>query len=257
MPCREDLQRDSFDRLYDTDLVYRSDCWQLCGDAHCCNFSRYKSQFRLLGRTPFQEMPLLPGEYEYLESKGWLAQFGDVDHQTVEYALPDYTLRAESIISRRQNCACDHDTRPVVCRLYPLLPVFAVDGRCLGWEPLGIYEELEQVAGLQQACKLEALPFGELQKFLAITSELARHPIWLFYLEAYRLTKQHVRERLTAAHDGTTSIFRLFETMYVRKTLIDDAALRWQLESLLSDFREYYGSDCLETADVAPHTVDD
>ncbi len=69
-----------FEQIYATDLVYVPECWKLCGDAHCCNFARYKSRFKMIGCTPFQELPLLPGEYEFLASKNWLNQFGEHDH---------------------------------------------------------------------------------------------------------------------------------------------------------------------------------
>jgi len=46
-----------FDTVYSTELVYRSGCWELCKDAHCCHFSRYKHE-RTQGT---QELPLLPG----------------------------------------------------------------------------------------------------------------------------------------------------------------------------------------------------
>jgi hypothetical protein len=37
-----------FDKIYATDLVYRPGCWQLCGDAHCCNFNRYRARFKII-----------------------------------------------------------------------------------------------------------------------------------------------------------------------------------------------------------------
>ena len=61
----------SFDKIYSTDLVYAKDCWQLCGNGHCCNFTRYKSQFTMIGKSHYQELPLLPNEYEYLQHKGY------------------------------------------------------------------------------------------------------------------------------------------------------------------------------------------
>ena len=231
-----------FDKIYATDLVYVRNCWQLCGDAHCCSFARYKARFKLIARTPFQELPLLPGEYAYLRAKGWLDQFGDHDHKVIEYPLDSGTLKIESIVSRRPHCACDHDTRPVVCRLYPLLPVFTVDGILIGVEAYGIYEELEQLAGLAPACQLTTIPFDELPKFLAITSELAQNPHYLYYLEAYRLTKEHVRAQLLQAknkHQG--DLFSLFEKMLIRKQLIDHTVLKPALQALVDQFHKVYG----------------
>ena len=46
----------------------------------------------MIARTPFQELPLLPGEYEFLDSKGWLLQFGDYDHKVTKFEIDDYSL---------------------------------------------------------------------------------------------------------------------------------------------------------------------
>ena len=232
-----------FEQIYQKDLVYVPDCWKLCGDAHCCSFARYKSRFRLIAQTSFQEIPLLPGEYQFLESKNWLTQFGDFDYKVVEYAIDGGVVRAESVVSRRPNCACDHDTRPTICRLYPLLPVFDITGRLIGTELLGIYEELEQIDQMAPACQLTSLPFDQIKGFLAITSQLGLSPISLFYIEAYRLTKRHVADRLaqrrpTAKGDA----FTLFESGFIRRNLIDQDLLRGQLGELARSFQQHYGN---------------
>ena len=112
-----------YEQIYATDLVYQADCWQLCGDPHCCSFARHKTRFPLLGRLrPGQELPLLPGEYDFLQVNGWTAQFGEHDRRTVDYDFGPACVRLDTIVSRRPNCACDHGTRTTICRLYPLLP---------------------------------------------------------------------------------------------------------------------------------------
>lgn len=232
-----------FERIYSTDLVYTPGCWKLCGDAHCCSFARYKARFRVIARSPFQELLLLPGEYEYLSKKGWLEQFGDFDHKVIDFPIDGFVLKVESIISRKPNCACDHDTRPTICRLYPLLPVFDVGGRLVGTEPLGIYEEMERVEGMEPACKLTALPFDEIGKFLDIAAELGKCPRHLYYLEAYRLTKKHVSVQLAERRAASDSdVFSLFETAFIRRKLVDGDQVRAQLNDLMSRFRSYYGA---------------
>lgn len=232
-----------FDEIYRTDLVYVPDCWRLCGDAHCCNFARYKKRFRMMGRVPFQELPVLPGEYEFLLSRGWESQFQEFEHRVVEFPLEGYTLRAESVVSLRPGCACDHATRPTICRLYPLLPVFDVHGRLRGTERMGIYEEMEVIAGLDPACQLRELPFGQVTPFLTLTSAIARSPLLLFYMEAYRRTKAHAAKTLGERFAETgKDIFTLFESGFLRKTLVDADELRRDLGGLLGEFDEVYGS---------------
>jgi hypothetical protein len=130
--------------IYGLDLVYEKDCWKLCGDAHCCNFARHKSRFKFMGKKPFQELPLLPGEYEFMRDRGWLAQFQDHVHKKQVFALDGQrAMTIESIVSHRPGCACDHATRPTICRLYPLFPVLDIEGRITGIEThFWIYEEL-------------------------------------------------------------------------------------------------------------------
>lgn len=231
-----------FARIYETDLVYESGCWQRCGNAHCCNFSRHKSRFKMIAKTPFQELPLLPGEYEFLARQGWLEQFGNHERKVIEFPIDGHVIRAESIVSRRQGCACDHATRPTICRLYPLLPVFDIQGRLLHTEPMGIYEEMERIAGMEPECKLTSLPFAELNKYLRIATEVAKNPVMLFHIEAYRKVKSRVSRLLRQRCSlGQRDVFSVFETGLIRRSLVDTNELSSELSALARDFFNVYG----------------
>lgn len=232
-----------FEGLYSTDLVYQPDCWKLCGDAHCCSFARHKARFRLLARGGSQDLPLLPGEFEYLKTKAWQQQFRDFEHHEVAYDFGAGTVRLATVSSRRPGCACDHDTRTVVCRLYPLLPVFDIDGRLTGTEALGVYEELERLEGIAPACQLSALPFAQLQLFLRLCGLLGSSPAFLFHLAAYRAAKRNVFDRLAGEKARTgKSAFALFEGAFLRSRLLDHAALKAELATLHAAFETRYGS---------------
>ncbi len=234
-----------WDEVQRLDLVYQPDCWRACGDAHCCSFARHKQRFRLLGGKHFQELPLLPGELEHMARTGATAQFGEFVHKKVEFALDGArAIHVESIVSHRPGCACEHATRPTVCRLYPLFPVHDVAGRLLGVEPaFGIYEELEDLDGLPRACELRALPFAQLQVFLELTSLLARSPLHLFHLHAYRVAKRHVvanlRERLAHAPQ---SAFAMFEWLLLKGRAFDRERLRQELRELADEFAAHHGA---------------
>ena len=231
-----------FESLYATDLVYKQDCWKLCGDAHCCSFSRHKARFRMLARGGSQDLPLLPGEFDFLQSKGWQQQFHDYERHTTVYDFGEGSLALDMVSSRRPGCACDHDTRTVVCRLYPLLPVFDLDGRLVGTEALGTYEELEALEGMAPACQVSALPFEQLKLFLRICELLASSPAFLFHLAAYRAAERHVFGRLAETRAATgKSAFALFEGAFLRRRLFDHAALKAELARLKHDFEQRYG----------------
>ncbi len=235
----------ALDELYATDLVYVRDCWTMCGDAHCCSFARHKKRFTIMARQHFQELPLLHGEYEYLRDRGWLEQFGDHEHKAVELPLGDgRVVRAESIVSRRAGCACNHATRPVVCRLYPLLPVFAPDGKLVGIEDFGVFEVLERIEQIEPACAIREIPVQQLGVFLSFCAVLARSPMWLFQLEAYRITKAHVAAGIAAdkAKSGKDA-FKLFEWGFLRDNLIRRPELAHHLAGLADAFSTRWGPD--------------
>jgi hypothetical protein len=234
----------SFDAIYATDLVYVKDCWRLCGDAHCCSFARHKAKFAMMAKKPFQELPLLPGEYDFLARKGWLEQFGAHEHRVTERAISGQVVSFETLVTHRSQCPCEHDIRPTVCRLYPLMPVFNVAGHVTGLDTAGIFEDLEVIDGQPPLCKLEAAPFKQVDAFLAITSALAESPLLVFSMMAYRVGKAHVRERLAArkAQFPAKSAFALFEGSFLTKKLFDLVALDQELAALVAQFHEHYGA---------------
>lgn len=237
-------QKMSFEQIYATDLTYVPGCWTLCGDAHCCSFSRYKARFKLIANSSFQELPLLPGEFEFLHEKGWLKQFGDYEHRVSEYSFGNRTLRIEAIVSKRPNCACDHATRPTICRLYPYFPVFDIDGAMTAVETVGLYEIMEELDNLPSACKIESIPPAELNKLLEVAGKIGRNPRWLYYMAAYRVAKQHVRARLVELR-GTadTSVFKVFENALLRRRLLAHDQLKQALSELADQFEQRYGAE--------------
>ena len=232
-----------FAAIYSQDLVYVPGCWQLCGNANCCSFSRQKDHFRLMGSNRAQELPLLPGEFAYLRAHHLLGQFGDYQHRVAEYRFGARLLKIESLISRKPGCACAHATRTTVCRLYPFLPVFDIDRAVIGVDRLGIYEVLEELAGAGRICQVEMIPEGERAKFAAIAAAIGADPVAAFYVDAYRIAQEHVRRRLKELKgDRTADIYSVFEMAVLRQKLIDHAALAVELEVRASALEQRYGA---------------
>jgi hypothetical protein len=234
----------AFDTIYATDLVYVPACWKLCGDAHCCSFSRHKARFKLIAQTPGQELPLLPGEYGYLDARGYLAQFGDHDHRVIEHRFGAGSRRlvVETIISRRAGCACEHATRPTICRLYPVFPVFDVDGRLVDVDRVGIYDALEALDGLPRICQVDTVPTAEWRKLLTVTTAIADDPVRVFYVMAYKIAHDHVTARLPMLKGKRPlSLFAVFEGALLRGKLFDLPALNATLDALADAFEARWG----------------
>jgi hypothetical protein len=233
----------ALDELYSSNLLYVPDCWKLCGDAHCCGFSRYKKRFKILTSQPFQSLPMLPGEYDYLQARGWTSQFGEHERRVTEYAIDERVIRAEELVSWRSGCCCTHETRTVVCRLYPLLPVLDFDGNVTGIDDrFGSFEELEHIDAMPSACKVDALPFSQTDIFLRMSRLIGSVPEWNFHLRAYQITRRHVFSRVRDSKaKSTKTAFELFELMYFMRRLFDHDALKAELRALADGFEARYG----------------
>lgn len=232
-----------FHSIYAQDLVYVPGCWQLCGNANCCSFSRQKDRFRLMGSNRAQELPLLPGEFAYLSENDLLGQFGDYQYRVAEYRFGARVLKIENLISRNPGCACAHATRTTVCRLYPFLPVFDLDRTVVGVERLGIYEVLEELAGAARICQVDTIPEGERGKFATIATAIGADPVAAFYVDAYRIAQGHARRRLKELKgERAADIYSVFEMAVLRQRLIDHAALAAELEARASELEHRHGA---------------
>lgn len=238
---------DAFDAIYATDLIYAPDCWKLCGDAHCCNFARYKSQMGVTSGHTFQELPLLPGEMEFIRARNFDRDFGEFEHRVIDFPLTRGVMKLEFLVSRGKTCACRHDTRTTVCRLYPLLPVFDDGGKMTGVDTLfGMFEHIERLDVLPRACQITSVPFGETEKLLAICNAIGTNPTQVFYLKAFELAKAHATAKIEAARRSVppgrqVSSFRIFQGLYALKQLLDPAVMRRELDVLANRFAALHG----------------
>ncbi len=240
----DDAAADIFETIYATNLVYQPDCWQLCGDAHCCSFARYKSQMAMLGKQTRQELPLFPGEYDFLARSGRLAAYGNAERRVVRFPLSAGVMPIDLLVARDGPCACPHESRTTVCRLYPLFPIFDLDGRLTAVDTnFGSFEEIESIDGAPRACRLTSMPFGQIDKLLSITGALGSCPAAVFYAMAYRIAKRHAADNLRRARGVApphVTTLRLFESLFLLNRLFDAAALRTELDALAHAFRERY-----------------
>ena len=231
-----------FDRIFATDLRYVPDCYTLCGDAHCCNYARYKQRFMLLGGGD-HELPLMPGEFDYMRTRGYLGQFGDYKLKEVAFAIDQGMLRYQAIVSKRAGCVCDQQTRATLCRLYPLFPQYDVSGALVGVESVGIYEELERLDGLDQACRIGSIPIAEMDAFIGLATHIGSDPVAVFHMEAFRHAKAAAAASVKHAMEASgKSAFRTFELLVLRARLFDTEAIRQELSALAARFAEYHGS---------------
>ena len=236
-----------YDEIYATDLVFEPGCWRRCGDAHCCHFSRYKSE----QEPGFHEIPLLPGEWEYLHTRGHIQQYPDYRRLALEVPLSTGVLTYQSLRIPTLQCPCAHDLRPTICRLYPLLPVYSATAGLIGIDTrLTLFDVIEEVLELPRGCRIEAIPLGELQKFMGLTRALGSEPVLVFHLMAYKLVKdilcRALQQIVAAAGRPTGSRAQIAEriTTYQRDLVVkvvNWGTVKAELNELGRQFRSIHG----------------
>ncbi len=185
-----------------------------------------------MGARLEQELPLCPGELDDLERVGRRAQFGDHRIRSTEVCAGARTFRFPTIVSRKTGCACEHATRPAICRRYPILPIVDVDGAICGLDRIGLYDVLEMVSGQDRICRMDSASPGELAKLRRLTDATTRSSAGTFALIAVKIVQDHVCARLCdmVARAPTSSVYSLFELALLRGTLFDQADLSRNLE---------------------------
>jgi hypothetical protein len=197
----------------------------------------------LIGTPPHHQLPLLPGEYDWLRERGWLKNFKKHEHRVTTYEFSGRRIHSETLVSLESGCPCSHSTRTTICRLYPVLPQFEHTGQITGIDlEFGSFEVLENLQGLERACRIAEVPLSEINKLLSICNAIARDPLTLFYVQAYSATKDHVRNRLHSIVSVGGDFFASYESALIRKRLIEKSQLDAELTAIALRFEAHYGT---------------
>jgi Fe-S-cluster containining protein len=172
---------ETYDKIYAIDLIYSKDCWKLCGDGHCCHFSRYRGKTDTDGSIT-QTIPLLSGEYAYMQKRGYLGQYNLLEHKTETITIGECSWSMEFLAVRvKAGCPCKHDIRPTACRLYPLWPLFTPEEGLIGIVTKTTpFEVVEELGNLSRACAVQGTTFAEFGKFFEICNAIRGNPRVLF-----------------------------------------------------------------------------
>ncbi|MEM7404051.1 MAG: hypothetical protein AAF458_02105 [Pseudomonadota bacterium] len=228
---------DCFDAIYATDLRYVPGCWEFCGDAHCCHFSRYRNYSPDRGQ---QKIPMLAGEYQYLEARGYLQQYDDItlELQTVESEGFSYVFETLSVAA--EGCPCEQTTRPTLCRLYPLMPVFDAHGGVIDIDiECTPFEIVEVLSGSPRACQIQTLSFAEMSNFLTLCAAVAASARIKFSLMALHRAQVAFKQNLERKMEQEKlSVFEALARLGQEDALIDKPRLGTELRVLAEAFAQ-------------------
>ena len=151
-------------------------------------------------------------------------------------------LSYEAIKIPTTGCPCDHGRRPTVCRLYPLAPRYDLDRGFMGVDStFSMMEIAEEFLGVPRSCRVDAVPFQELEKFIAISKAIETEPVIMFQFMALDLLKTLLRAGLKDNKDQIVKEdFNLSDKVQI-SVAIDWGRAKMALEDLGARFKKTYG----------------
>ncbi len=236
-------------QIYQTQFVFEDECWQTCGGGFCCSNNSPDFQFQLL-LTGGANLLYLNREYEFAHQHGVAADnLPDTDPSSL-LSLDYGSGRALGAV--KVNCrllgACDGCIdKPLLCRLYPFIPVFSIDGVIETLHPGSIFELTSQTMGWTSPCSVALKRSAFMERWTGDVELLAplRHPYIMFHLAAYGILVEAFRTGL--ANDtklaGLTGaeFWRTWELVYLSGRLFDWPLIRSQLSDLHDTYHSQFG----------------
>lgn len=236
--------------IHSRPLIAVPDCWKLCGGGFCCSNNHPDFQFRLMPKGGAGTVVIyIEDEYAWMKANGHVI-CGEENGAEITPMVFDFG-GPKPLMLRTARCGylgmCNGViTKPLLCRTYPFLPVFGVDGALEDVLPASIIDATFMLKGGKQLC-----PLDERQRFeaaLTADPELAaalRHPSLIFHTQAAAAFWASYQRGL-AAWDGFNTLsgpafWQAWEMQYLGRRLVDGEAVAAHLRTVHAALTERYG----------------
>lgn len=171
-----------WDKIHSLNWVSEPDCWKKCGDGFCCSNNRPEFGFRFLPQG-HNTIIYLKEEYEWLLSQG--------NAEGVEVKPLNLIIDGVTVIELYQaDCRylglCKgHIERPLLCKIYPYLPVID-GGRVIDLLPASLFDITAEAVDLSIPCAIrddKAKKMAEWNRSIEIL-EVLNQPKLIFYFQS-------------------------------------------------------------------------
>jgi hypothetical protein len=189
-----------WERIHRETFLYEGQCWTTCNGGFCCNHNHPDFQFRLI--------PTTGSTILYLEDEfRWLTQHGKAPTaEVMGSALQEMTfdfggprpLTFMQIHCRLLGKCQGVIDKPLLCKVYPMLPVLGIDGALEDIAPSSVFELTMQVRGSRTPCTVVDKRQHYLNKWRNDPEQLEslRHPYIILHLQAAKHFADVYRDRL-------------------------------------------------------------
>ena len=242
-----------WERIASSNFVYEAGCWNSACNSLCCRSSVPGAKFRLIKE---RGVPLLylPGEYEYHQKE-----------KTLPIASGDENnFRAWKLDFGRSTCLevnwtqcwfegrCVEPARkPLVCKLYPFLPILDLDGNLEELCLLNLFDLTIEARGFEKRCNILELQAKYTEQWRGDKEALTtlQHPFFIFHFRAAKiildnyLVTLNKNEKLRGKQGE--EFWRCWEIEYFTGRLLNLEALRPEVANLYDLVIQKYGEMAL------------
>jgi hypothetical protein len=236
--------------IHNRPLISVPDCWKLCGGGFCCSNNHPDFQFRLMPRGGAGTVVIyLQDEYRWLRANGHAIcgeedgaeitafefGFGGPWPLVLRHARCSYLGRCNGVI-----------TKPLLCRAYPFIPVFGVDGGLEDVLPASIIDATFQMKEGRRPCPIDDRRRIEaaVQNDRALGAAL-RHPYIILHTQAAAAFMASYRDRLQAweafQNLSGPAFWQAWELAYLAGRLVDRKAVAARVLAVYKALAAHYG----------------
>lgn len=242
------ISRVNWDLVHGQEIFKADGCWQTCNGGFCCSNACHPDlEFQFIP-THGTTLIYLDQEYDHLRRAGRAPNEG-VKELIFDFGCPSPLRLIHVPCSLLGQCSKTLE-RPLICKLYPFIPILDQDGNFEDLRPASIFD-------LTMSIRQETIPCSMLKHrkwFEALWSDsigliqVMRHPYLIFYSRAVKHFSDIYSQKLLQ-EDGLSSLagpffWKRWEIDYLTGKLIDGNALKERLrEDYLQLQARYPGFD--------------
>jgi hypothetical protein len=187
--------------IHSRPLIAVPDCWKLCGGGFCCSGNHSDFRFRLMPQSGSGTVVIyLDDEYAWLRANGHIVCGEEADDVIpafeFDFGGPYPLILHHARCSYLGRCV-GAITKPLLCRAYPFLPVFGLDGQLEDVLPASIIDATLQMKDGHRPCPIDDRK--RLEAALESDSILLaalQHPYIIFHTQAAAAFMASYREQL-------------------------------------------------------------
>ncbi|WP_353118355.1 hypothetical protein [Nitratidesulfovibrio sp.] len=175
--------------FYATPFVEAPDCWKTCGGYCCANFTQLNSGGSVV-------VPFLAQEYGHYAALAGPEGTAQVSHHA--FTLPDGSpLTVHLLRCKRQGLCTPWAARPLICRIYPYLPVVDLHGTVTDFDACSLADAFYRHPAASHRCTLVREQADAIRPALkdALRDMLA-YPEMIFSFLLLHLVLKHLRMAL-------------------------------------------------------------